>query len=379
MLSFSDLIAPITTQQFRDEYLGRRPLHVPADSSHPRSGLLDWKALNRLLDQSAIWTAHTLRLVHNRVAVPPGEYCQIQKTPTGDVYRPSAQKIQIYLAGGASLVANEVQTLDPNIARLTGELSRAMAAQVGANVYCSFSDIQAFGSHYDVHDVFAVQTEGEKIWRIYDQQVELPIELPPDSPETRAWLERARGQVATEVRMRPGDVLYLPRGRFHDAIAVDGPSLHVTFSVTPLYGRILFSLLDNAAMQLPAFRASFAPFDVDEGRSLSGQLARLGEILNQLVISPAFLQEVRMAQERLVPRPSTSQLPLQKVLTYYRPTGLEFPRGDVGIQIAYSWCHGRERFCLEDLISEMDFIDPDRLRTAIARAEAAGALSSEPS
>ncbi len=73
--------------------------------------------------------------------------------------------------------------------------------------------------------------------------------------------------------MRPGDVLYLPRGWYHDALAVDGPSLHVTLSVTPLYGRILFRLLEPAAMQDPAFRAWLPPADRDGGRG-PGRAAR---------------------------------------------------------------------------------------------------------
>lgn len=375
MLSFDELLAPITLRQFRDEYLGRKPLHIPAGANREKRALLDWGALNQLLDQSAIWTGQTLRLMQNRVAVPHWEYCQLKGVPSGgQVYRPCPDKVGVFLAQGASLVANELQTLHPRIAKTAALLSRAFAAQIGANVYCSFKNVQAFGPHYDNHDVFAVQTEGEKIWRIYENQIEMPVDLPPDTPETRQWLEQSCGPVMSEIRMQPGDLLYLPRGRFHDALAVDGASLHVTFSVTALYGRILFSLLDSAAMQFPAFRAYFPPAAEGDGKPLAAHLARLGALLADLVSSPAFLDEVVMSQERLVTRPASFTLPDQPVLTSFRITGRAFPAAGTAVQLAYEWCAAQDRFSLEQILAEFDFIEAAGLRQAIDDALAAGAL-----
>jgi len=36
--------------------------------------------------------------------------------------------------------------------------------------------------------------------------------------------------------MKPGDILYLPRGQYHDALTGDRASLHVTFGVAPATG-----------------------------------------------------------------------------------------------------------------------------------------------
>lgn len=63
-----------------------------------------------------------------------------------------------------------------------------LAAQFGArsfaNVYCSFRGVQAFQTHFDLHDVFAVQAEGEKTWRIYEARADAPVA--PVPPATRA-------------------------------------------------------------------------------------------------------------------------------------------------------------------------------------------------
>lgn len=374
MNGFDHLLSPITVADFGRDYLGKMPLHIPADGDAVRREVLNWEAFNSLLGQQSVWTAETLRLVNNRKAVPPAEYCRQEPSATGPVQRPSGEKVQLHLATGASLVANEVQSLHRPIANVATILSRTFAAKVGANVYCSFRGVQAFGAHFDNHDVFAIQTEGEKRWRIYESQVEMPVDLPPDTPETRKWLEGARGRLLEEVVTRPGDLLYIPRGRFHEAIAIDDASLHVTFSVTALYGRILFSLLDNAAMQFPAFRRYFPPAWEGDGQALREHLAELSRLLADLTASPAFLEEVAMAQERLVPRTSVSSLPHRLSLTHYRATGRPFPHAEPGALVAYEWCQAQGHFSLEDLLVEIDFVHPDRLRQAITAAEAAGAV-----
>lgn len=374
MITIDDILAPVTAQQFRDNYQGRLPLHIPAGDDDHKRALLDWASFNRLLSQSAIWTSQNLRLMLHRKAVPPDDYCDLRPAFNGAEFRPSPQKVDVFLTAGASLVANEMQTLHPPIAKTAALLSRAFAAQIGANVYCSFKDVQAFGPHYDNHDVFAVQTEGEKIWRIYENRIEMPVDLPPDTPETRQWLEQACGPLMSEIRMRPGDVLYLPRGRFHDAIAVDGASLHVTFSVTSLYGRILFSLLDSAAIQFAAFRAYFPPAAEDDGKPLAAHLSRLGALLSDLVSSPAFLDEVAMSQERLVTRPASFTLPERTASTGFRITGRAFPAAGTAIRLAYDWCVAQDRFSLEQMLAEFDFIEVAELRQAIDDALAAGAL-----
>lgn len=374
MLSLDELLAPVGRQAFRDAYQGRQPLHLPAAGERLRS-LLDWDSFNALLSQSGLWTAQTLRLVRDGQAVPVESYCKVEPGPLGSLHRPAPARVAVFLSEGASLVANEVQTLHPPIAALARELGQQFAAQVGANIYCSFQGVQAFSSHFDAHDVFAVQTEGEKLWRIYESQVDTPVELPPDGAETRRWLEQARGKVREEVLMRPGDVLYLPRGRFHDAIATDTASLHVTFSVTPLHGRNLLSLLDNVATQFPAFRAYLPPADQDGGRALEAHLKQLGALLSNLVGSPAFRHEVAMAQQSLVPRAPDFRLPQLQPLTRFRVTGTRFPAADPAVEVVYAWCAEQGTFALEDAAAQFEFLSRDRVVSAVEAARTAGAVA----
>ena len=45
-------------------------------------------------------------------------------------------------------------------------------------LYFSMASHQAFGPHFDVHDVFAIHFEGEKVWNIYENIEKSPINHP---------------------------------------------------------------------------------------------------------------------------------------------------------------------------------------------------------
>lgn len=374
MHSLDELLHPITPDVFRADYEGRKPLHIPAEPGAPKRAILDWGGFNRLLDQSSIWTSASLKLVANGEPIPPEQYCVTTQTQSGQVVRPSPAKVETLLSLGASAIAGDVQALTPEFQTMSALLGRTWAALIGANIYCSFGGVQAFGTHFDLHDVFAIQTEGEKTWRLYQNRADSPIALPEDEPDLRGWFARTRGPLMQEVRMRPGDVLYLPRGWYHDALATEGASLHVTFSVTPLYGRILFSLLESAALQDPAFRAWLSPAAADGGRMLSAQLADLGRRLQALAALPEFRDEVAMAQERLIARPTSYALPARRPLTLYRPTGLLAPRIEGPARVAIGWAMGQPSFALEDMIAQFDFVSEAAIREAVSFTERAGAL-----
>lgn len=153
-----------------------------------------------------------------------------------------------------------------------------------------------------------------------------------------------------------------------------GRPLHVTFSVTPLYGRVLFALLESAAMQDPAFRAWLRPAGEKGGQPLRRQLADLGRRLAALTERPEFADEIAMSQERLVPREAAYALPTRSTLTVYRPTGLMPPRIAGPGAIAIDWAMSQPQVALEDMLAQFDFIPPDTVREAVEQAVRAGAL-----
>ena len=289
-MNFADFIAPVPVQKFLDETFDRKPLHIPAEgaAAKERAGLLPWARLNALLAIAGHWREQNVKLVLNGVAVPPEQYLDYVGGLGGE-RRADPGKIESMLSLGASLVADSVENSLIEVKRVTTMLSDQFLGTSGANAYCSFHGIQAFNSHYDLHDVFAVHCEGEKVWRIYRNREPDPVEQNA-GPDAQAEIDEIKGPVLMEVRMRPGDLLYIPRGYYHDALASSEASLHVTFSVARHTGRILFRILEELAMSDAPFRAYLPDCRAEGGRSLVEMVEALSGRAAELMRTPAFLR-----------------------------------------------------------------------------------------
>lgn len=307
MTDLASLLAPMPVATFLAEHYGKRPAHIRGDGSRR---LLGWARLNELLAIEEHWTDAHLKLVHNSIPVPPDRFCSPVQTMNGPQWRADPARVQGFLAQGASLVGNAVEAIAPDMRAVAAALGDTLGGLVGANLYVSFKAIGGFGPHYDLSDVFAFHCEGEKVWRIYENAVEAPIAFPPgEEAQVREHFRRSAGRVVAEVRMQPGDVLYLPRGQYHDALAQSDASLHVTFSVLPHTGKIVLRLLEQAALAEPAFRRYLPEAGLEGEAALSKRLAELGEALKRILASPQMLQAVKQQQEAIRTRVSPYDLP----------------------------------------------------------------------
>ncbi|VDP87131.1 unnamed protein product, partial [Echinostoma caproni] len=99
---------------------------------------------------------------------------------------------------------------------------------VGANVYLTPPGTQGFAPHYDDIEAFIMQLEGSKNWRVYAPRTpseKLPRESSPN------FTQEELGKPVMTVTLKPGDLLYLPRGFIHQGTTPDDThSLHLTIS-----------------------------------------------------------------------------------------------------------------------------------------------------
>lgn len=372
MRTLEEILHPVTPAQFRADHEGRQPLHIPAADGSDKRALLTWDAFNGLLNQSNVWDSERLKLMRHDDAVPPEQYCRRKRTPEGLIWRPSPAKVEVFLSAGASILANDVMTLHSPITHAGVALGETLAAEVGASVFCSFKGGRAVATHYDVHEVFAVQTEGEKVWNLYEGRVINPVGYPPGMTQTD--FNKDCGRLVSTITMKPGDVLYMPRGFYHDTVTPDQPSLHVSFTVMPLTGRSILSLLDGPALQDAAFRAWLPAADAEGGALLQTRLSELATRLAGIVASPAFRDEVALLQRRLMPRAPDFSLPVRKPAILYRITGRAFPDLGPMPRRAYDWMIEERQFAVEDLVADMDSLSEADIRSALAGAEQAGAV-----
>ena len=236
-------------------------------------------------------------LVLDKEPVPAGKYCApAAGRDGGQVLRPDPAKVQKYLRQGATLVANDIDHLSEGLTAFSKAMEEALSGKVQGNLYCSSKRRQGFAAHFDTHDVYAVHVEGTKTWHIYEGRATDPIAHPMFKTLGREHHEKAKGKLLMDVQMEPGDLLYLPRGQYHDALADEGGAVHIAFGVTYPIGIDVMSYLFEQVIARDAFRANL-PRVGDAGQgSLEERLAELSAEIGTVLSDPKTRDEITALQ-----------------------------------------------------------------------------------
>ncbi|MGI9502648.1 MAG: cupin domain-containing protein [Geminicoccaceae bacterium] len=291
---FNDIMAPIGADTFMAEYEGKKPLHLKGGADK-FADVMNWSLLNDLLGQATIWSSQSLMLVLDKELVAAQAYC----TPSagrdgGQVLRPDPAKVKDYLKKGATLIANDIDHLSAGLTAFSRTMEQALCGKVQGNLYCSSKRRQGFAAHFDKHDVYAVHVEGTKTWYVYEGLAENPINHPMFKSYGQDHHDKAKGKLLMEVKMEPGDLLYLPRGQYHDALADEGGAVHIAFGVTHPIGMDVMSILFEKALADPIFRGNLPR--PDKG-GLDERLARLADKIGDMLKDPETIAAVARFQK----------------------------------------------------------------------------------
>lgn len=280
---FDDIMAPIGAESFMADYEGKKPLHLKG-AADKFAGVMTWSLLNDLLGQATIWSHQSLMLVLDKETVPAAKYCSPEAgRDGGQVLRPDPKQVQDFLRKGATLVANDIDHLSSGLTAFSRSMEQALGAKIQGNLYCSSKRRQGFAAHCDKHDVYAVHVEGTKTWHIYEGRADNPINHPMFKSLGQAHHDKAKGKLLMDVKMEPGDLLYLPRGQYHDALADEGGAVHIAFGATYPIGMDVMSMLFDKVLADPAFRSNLPRPDTG---LLADHLAKLAEGISGVLKDP---------------------------------------------------------------------------------------------
>ncbi len=251
--------------RFATQRWGRSPLLTrAADLPAPAHGF-DAAAVDALLSSRALRTPF-LRMAREGTTLDPAAYTLGGGVGAAIGDQVSEDRVLRLFAGGASIVLQGLHRTWPSVVDAAQDLAADLGHPVQVNAYVTPPQNRGFDDHYDVHDVFVVQVEGEKHWRVRPPVVESPLRSQPWTDRREAVREAARAEPVIDAVLAPGDVLYLPRGWLHSATALGGTSIHLTFGVHVWTVRTLLDDLLRAAGRYldddPDARASL-PLGVD--------------------------------------------------------------------------------------------------------------------
>jgi hypothetical protein len=258
-LTLADLVAPADVSSFLREIQGGGHRLFTGEAGR-FAHLMPWPALNEILERNRIGPPR-LRLARDGAMLDPEGYFDRIPLRDGSYDRrllpgPFTERLR----AGATLVLDAVEELHGPIGALATALERDLREQVQINLYASWGTSHGFERHWDNHDVLAVQLAGRKRWRLYGSTRQFPIlrdVVAPEPPD--------REPVA-ECVLEDGDVLYVPRGHWHDVAALDGPSLHLTCGFAPATGIDLAEWLVDRLRADELFRRDLPRFAGPESR-----------------------------------------------------------------------------------------------------------------
>lgn len=323
-VSFAELVAPTAPEEFFAELWDRRAAHFPGDSDRFKH-LFSWSDLNRLLEMSKLWSDRTMKLVLDGRTIEPSEYSRPGQSREGNqALLPMPEQVRNFLARGATLILDLIETLSPGVASIAAAIQSATGGAVVCNAYCSWNARQGFPVHFDTTDVIALHFEGSKVWRIYEGRANAPIEAEGHDfgSFSAGHHARARGDLVEEVVMQPGDVLYLPRGQYHEALASSDASLHLSFGVNLPTGIDVLTLLARSVVDDELFRRN--PPHFDRPVAHHEHLRTMGERLRDILSQPGLSDQVRAWQRERALRDGYARfrLPRREPVTMYRVRGL---------------------------------------------------------
>jgi ribosomal protein L16 Arg81 hydroxylase len=219
MLTLDTILAPTPASVFLAESWRQRALFVPG-SREKFDGFFTWARLNTLMNglNAQLCTRavdpRRLQLVTAGVRVDLRDL--MIADPTAQAWVFSHGEIIQRCRRGDTLALNHLQIDHPPAADVAAAFRAQFHSFANVNAIASLcAGIQGFNRHADNMDVFVLQVEGQKRWRVY-----WPTDAETGSPYFEGILSR-------------GDVLYVPYQHPHEAVAHGEASLHITVSVLP--------------------------------------------------------------------------------------------------------------------------------------------------
>ncbi|PRW61282.1 bifunctional lysine-specific demethylase and histidyl-hydroxylase MINA [Chlorella sorokiniana] len=254
---------------FLQRHWERKPVVLRASTARTAffNGLFSWGELQRL---AAICDEEGEPLEFG-VDVNAARYVGGRReTPNGEVADAKTLK-ELYRKEGCTMQVHQPQRFSDELWRLLAALEGQLGCLVGCNAYLTPAGTQGLAPHWDDVEIFVVQTQGSKRWRLY-----APDAPPADAADAGAGavracllasshlanqvsgdlLESEIGEPSMEFTLEVGDALYMPRGCIHQAVAQEGDSAHLTIST---YQRWSFADLLQHAVSVALANPTLQP------------------------------------------------------------------------------------------------------------------------
>ncbi|MFJ5521151.1 cupin domain-containing protein [Streptomyces griseoluteus] len=241
---FEDLVGD--RQVFFQEYFNRKPLLRRGALDGRARDLVSVRQLDDIVAMETVSPAY-LRIAKDGRGVPGKAYTRtVSERGAALTETVVAEQVYELFRSGGTVTWNALNHFLPAARHLAGLFADTFACPSEVVAFLTPAGKDGYAPHHDPVDVYVIQIEGTKDWRIWEP-------LPGRRAGKASHRPEDLGRPAIETTLRAGDVLYLPHGTPHAAAAKDQVSLHLSVTVEPRRWRDLLADTVQHLLQAPDF------------------------------------------------------------------------------------------------------------------------------
>lgn len=251
--NLSSLLAPFKLSDFQKCFAANEPFLVPKVNSEGIQSILDLPFLNSLESLLEHWPKSI------QVHLPD------LRDEASSIDTDSAHAMSFFNQG-MGLLFNDAQILSPVLLSWIEGVKKDLgvsALTYGRNLIYATPDGEGTAPHFDQNINFVLQIKGIKKWTVAaNHHLKNPMTRhtmgQPADPEMMSYMDRpmpmSMPDDAQEFELRPGSLLFVPRGCWHSTEA-EGDALALNFTFTaPTWIDLLSAALRSRLLQSPEWR-----------------------------------------------------------------------------------------------------------------------------
>lgn len=263
----------ISPGDFAEQYQEKKPLLI---KSAVAKTYFPWQEANEVYNNCDV-ASEDLKLFLNGL-IPKHEYTEKYLEIGTLRHRLVKPAVYEHLKNGATLIANKIKH-SGKVEQLSRQVAVFTGRQVVSSAYVALGEKESSPCHWDTRDVFAIQLIGRKRWIIYEPSMESPI----FTQQSKDYKDQhpCPSDPYMDIILEAGDILYIPRGWWHNPLPLGEPTFHLSVGTFPAltidYLSWLFTHIENYADSRKS---------LNSWRQDSITLASVGNHINELINNP---------------------------------------------------------------------------------------------
>lgn len=351
----------MTAKTFKDEYLYKKPKLFKGAVKHLD---VSWQQINELY-QRANPMDELFRLRKGSI-VPISEYVESFDDTGRTRHRFIKPAIYHHLKNGATIVYNRINN-EPFVDNIAKQISQFANAPTVTSGYLAFGSDASFKSHWDTRDVYAVQLKGKKHWSISKPNFPNPLYM----QQAKDMDIAEPNQVDMEIILEAGDILYIPRGWWHNPVPMNCETFHLAIGTFAPTGYDYIEWLLKKVPTIESVRHNLDNWQADKS-NINDVANQISNLINNSDNYEIFMQEY-LANHRSDSRfnmeifgnPHNNELPMDSLISlntvdtrtiengYIIANGTKINLDDESIKIL-TFIAGKYAIRLSDIISHFD-------------------------